>query len=121
VLIFVLFVFSLFSLTKINSNLLGLSDPWVNIKIVSNKDTSDDTSSTVAKVRSKVIKQNLNPQWNETLTVSLTNAQKEECRVHAYVKDWNRIGHSKAMGDAFIYNLADLKNAQQDLWVNLQK
>jgi len=92
----------------------GLSDPFVSLKVVHN-----ESQNTVSKAKSKVVKKNLNPQWNETLTLPMPNIPKGHSLViQAY--DWNRIGTKQPLGD-YIISLDDYKPAiEKALWVNLQ-
>jgi len=66
----------------------GLSDPFFEVSI---------PGFSRAKHKSKVIKETLNPKWNETFLFKLDNTQAG--KVNITVWDWDRIGTNDFMGE----------------------
>lgn len=76
----------------------------MKFSILSSQDDEDK-----ATVKSRVVKKNLNPQWNETLFLRLNGTSGKTLKV--LVKDWNRLSKSAPLGEVNI-SLDDLKPNQ---------
>lgn len=60
-----------------NADFLGLSDPYVKLKL---KDSTQKT---------KVIMNNLNPEWNETFTMVVNDPETDSLEISVW--DWDQV------------------------------
>lgn len=83
----------------------GASDPFCVLKCGS------------SEVKSEVIKQNVNPEWNQSFQFELSKDLPAILNCEVY--DWDRIGND-FLGRADVDFTQFPEDVQQDLWVNLK-
>ncbi|CAH8640615.1 unnamed protein product [Schistosoma intercalatum] len=88
----------------------GLADPYVKIKF-------GPTDELGRKFRTKTIKSNLNPIWDEKFTIDL-RPDDESKRLHFEVWDWDRTSRDDFMG-ALSFGVTELIKKPIDCWFKL--
>ncbi|CAL4067793.1 unnamed protein product [Meganyctiphanes norvegica] len=88
----------------------GLSDPYVKVKILTDKDKNQ-------KKKTKIVKSTLNPTWNETLQFDITSENQNK-RLLIQVWDWDKITQNDFMG-CFSFNISDIINKPVHGWYKL--
>uniref|UniRef100_A0A0X3PE82 protein kinase C n=2 Tax=Schistocephalus solidus TaxID=70667 RepID=A0A0X3PE82_SCHSO len=88
----------------------GLADPYVKLKL-----TGDNEKS--RKLKTKVVKASLNPEWNETFTIEV-NAEDESKRLMIEMWDWDRASRDDFMG-ALSFGVSEIIKRPVDCWFRL--
>ncbi len=91
----------------------GLSDPYVKAKLVS----SNGGSQTSIKKKTKIIKNSLNPEWNETLKIEIHSNDKDR-RLVISVWDWDLTSRNDFMG-SLSFGVSELMKNPASGWFKL--
>ncbi|KAG5443380.1 Calcium-dependent protein kinase C [Clonorchis sinensis] len=105
-------IFSLFqakNLVPMDPN--GLADPYVKIKLLPCEDNAK------SKLKTKVCKSTLNPIWDETFYIGITNEDLSK-RLSIEVWDWDRTSRNDFMG-SFSFGVSEVMNEPVSTWFKL--
>lgn len=88
----------------------GLADPYVRLKILRD-------NSVIMKKKTKIIKSELNPLWNEAFKFPVSPGDHSK-RLSVEVWDWDRMSRNDFMG-AFSFTISELLQGDIEGWYKL--
>lgn len=99
-------------------SLSAIHDPYVVAKIVPTGASASEIEL-LKGTKSKIVKRNPNPMWNDTLMLRCEDPSRE-C-LHLSLMQWSMLGASYAVGEVSV-SLADISQDQPaNAWYNLKE